>query len=226
MQPLIGVEVPLSGSRLHVFDMDGTLLIGAATVVLAGHFGDLAAGNRIEAGWLAGTVTEQEFWQTLLDVCGEATAADLDAAFHGARWMSGIADTFADIRARGEAAIVISQSPAFFVQRLQYWGAHETYGSDVEIGRPLSEGATLSPEAKVEITKDALGRLGLTSAACVAYGDSSSDVDLFDWLEHTVAVNASPAITQMAAASYTGTDISEAYAIGRRLLRAKGADLS
>jgi phosphoserine phosphatase len=206
--------------RLHVFDMDGTLLRGAATIELARHFGQLDAGHRIEARWLADDITDEEFWQTLLDICGDADEDDLDAAFHGAAWMTGIAETFVDIRERGEIGIVISQSPAFFVRRLQRWGAHETYGSDLEIGVPLRAGATLSPGAKVAITEEVLARHGLGVEHCVAYGDSSSDFDLFAWLPHTVAVNASPTIAGLAAARYEGTDIREAYALGRDLLAA------
>ena len=203
---------------LHVFDMDGTLLSGAATVVLAQHFDKLAMGEEVEARFLAGTVSDTEFWETLLEICGEATEADLDAAFHGAPWMQGVAEVFADIRTRGETAIVISQSPTFFVERLQVWGAHETYGSAVEIGVPVADDATLSADAKVAITAEALSRLGLTPEACVAYGDSGSDIGLFRWLPHTVAVNAAPAIADLASAHYAGTDLREAYALGRELL--------
>jgi phosphoserine phosphatase len=203
---------------LHVFDMDGTLLSGAATVELARHFGKLEAGQAVEARFVAGTVSDTEFWQTLLDIVGEATEADVDAAFHGAPWMQGVPETFADIRNRGETAIVISQSPLFFVRRLQSWGAHETYGSAVEIGAPLAEDATLSADAKVAITQAALTRLGLRPSECIAYGDSSSDVGLFSWLPHTVAVNATPAIAELAAARYRGTDLREAYRVGRDLL--------
>ena len=224
MPPSPLADPPERGRCLHVFDMDGTLLRGAATVELARYFGKLALGDEIEGRWLAGAISDREFWQTLLDICGEASDADVDAAFGAAPWMAGIVDVFDDIRARGEVAIVISQSPAFFVRRLEVWGAHETYGSDVEIGRALPESATLSPGAKVAITDDALARHQLTPEACVAYGDSSSDLDLFAWLPHTVAVNASAAIAELATASYVGADIWDAYTIGRRLLSTTAAE--
>lgn len=217
---------PESGCVLHVFDMDGTLLRGAATLELARHFGEPAIGEAIESRWLAGRISDREFWETLLDICGEASEADLDAAFHQSPWMSGIAEVFGDIRARGETAIVISQSPGFFVDRLQRWGADETYGSDIDIGRPVLDGATLSADAKVAITKAALDRLGQAPEACVAYGDGTSDLDLFGWLPHTVAVNSSPVIAELAAAAYTGTDMREAYRVGRQLLASDPADLT
>ncbi|KLL96144.1 haloacid dehalogenase [Rhodococcus sp. IITR03] len=207
-------------TRLHIFDMDGTLLNGAAALELSTFFGRRDVGLEIEQLWHAGQITDFDFWSTLLEVCAHATEDDLDAAFEQAAWLDGITDTFDDIRRRGEIAIVISQSPAFFVQRLRNWGAHEAYGSDVVIGQTLSEEATLSPQAKVHITRDALERYHIEPADCVAYGDSSSDVDLFGWLPNTVAVNASPLVSELAAVQYQGNDLRQAYALGRKLLSA------
>lgn len=203
---------------LHVFDLDGTLLRSAATVEIARHLGRHEIGQEIEERWLAGNITEREFWEALLEICNVASAAELDAAFLAGPWMAGIAETFADIRSRGEKVIVISQSPTFFVRGLERWGAHETYGSAVEIGQPVTDTATLVPEAKVEITEEALARFNLTPQQCVAYGDSTSDIRLFEWLPYTVAINANPALEALAAARYVGADIREAYALGRQLL--------
>jgi phosphoserine phosphatase len=209
-----------AGGILHVFDMDGTLLRGASTLELARHFGKPEVGEAIESRWLRGDITDREFWETLLAICGPATEAEIDAAFDGAPWMDGIAEVFEDIRARGETAIVVSQSPAFYVRRLQRWGAHETYGSDVRIGSPVLDDVTMSAHGKVEITKATLARLGQGPEACIAYGDGTSDLELFDWLPHTVAVNSSPVIAELAAAGYVGTDMREAYRLGRELLSA------
>lgn len=207
-------------SRLHVFDMDGTLLKGAAALDLSRYFGKLDEGFDIENRWAAGQITDTEFWSTLLAICDGATEAELDAAFEQAQWLDGVVATFEDIRRRDETVIVISQSPAFFVNRLRQWGAHETYGSDVVIGEPLAEDATLSPKEKVTITKAALERLSLSPDDCVAYGDSSSDIELFGWLENTVAVNASPAVAELASVQYRGDDLRAAYELGRGLFGA------
>jgi phosphoserine phosphatase len=198
--------------------MDGTLLRSSASVELASRVGQLDAGMDIERRWAEGTITDQEFWGRLLDICQDASDADVAAAFNTAPWMEGVAETFSDIRARGEDIIVISQSPAFFVRGLAQWGAHETYGSAVEIGRPLPDSATLQPAAKVHITQAALARRNLSRHQCIAYGDSVSDLDLFATLPHTVAVNPSPGLAALAAARYDGHDLREAYVIGRYLV--------
>ena len=55
-------------SRLHVFDMDGTLLKGAAALYLSRYFGKLDEGLDIENRWAAGQITDTEFWSTLLAI--------------------------------------------------------------------------------------------------------------------------------------------------------------
>lgn len=203
---------------LHVFDMDGTLLRGTATIELARQMGQLEAGEEIERQWFEGTISDNDFWRRLLEICADATADNLQDAFESAPWMDGIAQTFADISARGEVAIVISQSPTFFVRGLERWGAAETYGSTVEVGRPLGNSATLMPAVKVTIAGSALAARNLSPDDCVVYGDSSSDVELFRTFPNSVAVNPTPTLASLAAAKYVGTDILEAYALGRQLI--------
>jgi phosphoserine phosphatase len=218
-EPMVSISSEVGAARcLHVFDMDGTLLRSTATIELARHLGQLEGGQEIEELWFEGKITDTEFWLRLLDMCKGASGADIDEAFDNAPWMAGIAETFADIRSRGEAVIVISQSPAFFVRGLERWGAHETYGSAVELGRPLSDSATLLSETKVKITESALAIRNLSAQQCVAYGDSSSDLGLFATLPHTVAVNPTPELEALAATRYVGTDIREAYSLGRQLI--------
>ena len=203
---------------LHVFDMDGTLLRSTATIELARQMGQLEAGMEIERLWFEDKITDTDFWKRFLIICREATEADIDAAFYNAPWMDGIAETFSDIRSRGETVIVISQSPTFFVRRLQLWGEHETYGSEVEPGKPLRDSATLIAETKVSITETVLAARSLGADDCVIYGDSTSDLRLFTSFSRTVGVNPSPTLGSLAATRYVGTDIREAYAMGRELI--------
>ena len=198
--------------------MDGTLLRGSASIELARQMGQLEAGKEIERRWGEGTISDNDFWLRLLEICQDASVADLQEAFENAPWMDGIAQTFADIESRGEEAIVISQSPAFFVRGLEAWGASATYGSTVEIGQPLVNTATLMPMVKATITSSALAARNLSPTDCVVYGDSSSDVELFKIFPHSVGVNPTPALTSLAATRYVGNDIREAYALGRRLI--------
>jgi phosphoserine phosphatase len=197
-------------TRLHIFDMDGTLLRGAASVELSRHLGCFAEADAVEQAWLRGEIGDVRFWELVLPLWSDATDDEIDAAFDRAPWIDGVREVFADI----------SQSPEFFVRRLIRWGAGAAYGAAVQPGQQAEAGMLLTREDKVTIATAVLADLGLTSGDCVAYGDSTSDELLFRRLPYTVAVNGKPAIRALAAADYRGDDLRGAYRLGRGLLEA------
>jgi phosphoserine phosphatase len=207
-------------TRLHIFDMDGTLLRGAASVELSRHLGTFETADRIEQAWLGGEISDVGFWDAMLPLWIDASEAQIDEAFAGAAWIDGVRDVFDDINRRGEHIAVISQSPHFFVRRLEGWGAHHTFGSLVAPGRPTTADRLLTLQDKVDISRRLLGELMLAQADCVAYGDSTSDLLLFDQLPFSVGVNCTAALRDRAAVCYEGDDLREAYALGRALLEA------
>lgn len=207
--------------KLHVFDMDGTLLRGASVEEISRNLGCFKDAYALEQSYLRGEVSDADgprWWARVLDLWASATEDELDAAFQNSPWMARIQDVFADISARGEHSVVISQSPIFVVRRLERWGAHATYATNVEPGVLCAVDDLLTPKDKVKITRRLLAEHGIAEVDCVAYGDSISDIDLFGVLDRSVAVNADARIRSMATASYDGTDLWEAYSIGRRLL--------
>lgn len=205
-------------TRLHVFDMDGTLLRGAATVELSRHLGTFEVADAVERAWNAGQLTDLQFWEAVLPLWMDASDAEIDAAFAAAAWIEGVPEVFADIRARGEHIAVISQSPHFFVRRLEGWGAHRTFGSDVVPGRPPTTDSLLTLQDKVDITLGLLADLGLSEDDCTAYGDSRSDVLLFERLTRTVGINPTDVLRDRCAVVYEGLDLRAAYALGRDLV--------
>ncbi len=113
---------------------------------------------------------------------------------------------------------MITLSPQFFADRLLALGLHEAYGAEVPAGGEVVAERVLTPESKVYIATELLERLGLGADDTVAYGDSSSDVPLFEVLANTVAVNGSESLAERAAVTYRGNDLRAAYALGRELL--------
>ncbi|ORW64220.1 haloacid dehalogenase [Mycobacterium saskatchewanense] len=218
LQPRQSIPPLGVGRLLHVFDMDGTLMMGAATVELCRHMGRLADAITLEQEWVGGEVGEITFWERALQLWEGVTEEQVDQAFEDAMWMEGLREVFDDIDQRGERSIVISQSPHFFVRRLERWGVHATFGSDIRLGERVTADSTLQAEDKLLITQHVLAQWGLSPRQCVAYGDSSSDVALFQWLPNTVAVNARAPLTDLAAKSYTGEDLRKVYLLGRSLI--------
>lgn len=205
-------------SRLHIFDMDGTLLQGSACIELSRAYGVHRETIEIEETWARGEISDNGFWELCLPLWRGMVDADIDAAFAASPWLEGVRDVFADIRARGEWSVVISQSPKFFVDRLRDWGATYSYGALVTPGNHYGAERLISRDEKLHITNELLYRHGLTHDQCIAYGDSSSDLTLFERLPLCVAVNAKPAIRDLAKAHYDGPSIWEAYQVGRRLI--------
>ena len=205
-------------TKLHVFDMDGTLLRGSACLDISRHVGALDAVNKIEERWGRGQVGHVEFYELCIPLWSGLSEADIDDVFLATDWLDGIDEVWKDIAARGEHSAVISLSPQFFVDRLVARGVHTVHGAGVRADQQIDAAAVLTPAHKPRIVADLLTQYGLTVDDCVAYGDSASDLPLFEQLANTVAVNGSPAIVSVARAHYEGGDLREAYALGRAMI--------
>ncbi|MGB1885136.1 MAG: HAD family hydrolase [Gammaproteobacteria bacterium] len=205
-------------SRLHVFDMDGTLLEGSACFEISRSVGVLEENLQIEQAWIAGDLDDQDYWVRCLPLWKGLTDADIDIAFERAPWLDGISRVFGDIRERDEFSVVITQSPTFFAERLKRWGAHFAFGAHVCPGESSGAERMVSSDDKLAITHKLAGELDLKYDDCIAYGDSRSDLALFGTLSNTVAVNACEEIEGLAKASYQGGDLWHAYQVGRALL--------
>jgi phosphoserine phosphatase len=205
-------------SKLHIFDMDGTLLKGSATLELSRHLGQLELVNVLEERWSRGEVTHLAYWQECLPLWEGLDDAVIDKTFAATLWLNGIEAVWADIARRGEHSAVITQSPQFFADRLLAWGVGTVRGASVRAGVPPEPHMVITPDSKVPITIELMQRLEVTRDDCVAYGDSTSDVPLFRFLRNTVAVNGTASLREIAAAVYEGDDLWAAYTLGRSLL--------
>jgi phosphoserine phosphatase len=207
---------------LHVFDMDGTLLLRTtAGLEIARRLDCLPRLLELEHRFAAGTLDTRGFSAEIARLWQALTAELVAEVFDGCPWIGGLPEVLADIAERGEHSLVITMSPDFFAERLRGFGFAEVAASRFP-PLPLRElpdpAGILTPADKVRIVVAALARLGLTGRQCLAYGDSASDLPLFAHLPHTVAVNASPDLEELAAARYRGDDLLAAYRLGRGLL--------
>lgn len=200
-------------SLLHVLDMDGTLLRDTtASLEIAKRLGCLPELIALEAAFGAGALDTRGFAAEICALWQDLTREVVAEAFTEAPWISGLADVLADIRRRGERSIVITMSPDFFAAHLE---ADEVFASAfpaLPFGGAIADPAgILTPDDKVKIVDRVRAEYGLTRDQCVAYGDSGSDLPLFDALHFTVAVNASAGLRALALLEYDGDDFREAY---------------
>jgi phosphoserine phosphatase len=206
-------------ARLHLFDLDGTLLHGtAAPVLISRQLGLDAEIAALERGFVAGHIDSPEYAVRVHALWAELTDAHVTAAFEGAPWLSGIRETWTEIREGGDYCAVVSLSPSFFVERLTEWGAHAAHGSRfpaVPFTEPVEPTGILNAAAKVEIANRLCAEFGVSISDCVAYGDSLSDLELFAVVPVSVAVNADPRLVSLATHTYVGQDLRKAYALVR-----------
>ena len=207
-------------ARLHLFDLDGTLLHGStAPLEISRQLGLEAETVAIEQAISAGRIGPPEYAAQVYALWTDLTEVHVAAAFAGAPWLSGIEDVWAEIRGQGDYCAVVSLSPSFFVERLTEWGAHAAYGSRfpaLPFAEPVDPAGILSAAAKVQIADRLCEEFGVKRADCIAYGDSLSDRDLFEALPVSVAINADQHLASLATHSYAGLDLWEAYELVRR----------
>jgi phosphoserine phosphatase len=211
-----------SGVTLHVFDMDGTLLAGtSASLQIARHLGCTEELAVLEARFAAGEVDTRGFAAAIHGLWRSLTPQAVADVALASPWLNGIREVCADIRQRGERSVVITMSPDFFARHLLEFGFDDVAASRfpaLPFSEPLDPAGVLTPADKVRIVEELCARHGLPRSRCVAYGDSMSDAPLFRWLTNTVAVNADHHLAELAALSYRGDDLADAYALGRELL--------
>ena len=211
-------------SKLHIFDMDGTLLHGSACLDISRHMGHTEAVTEMEERWSAGGVGHVEFYEFLLPLWTGLTVKDVDDVFEATDWLDGVEEVWRDIARRGEHSAVITLSPQFFADRLLPWGLGSAHGAGVLAGEEPDPALVMTPESKLRVARELMEHHGVSEEDCVAYGDSASDIPLFRDLKNTVAVNGTDSLREVAAASYEGDDLRGAYEAGRRLLERSGAD--
>ncbi|MEU4267826.1 HAD-IB family phosphatase [Streptomyces sp. NPDC026092] len=206
--------------RLHLFDLDGTLIRGsAAAVEISRQLGLTEEIAALEQGFLVNGMTPDEFAVQAHALWSALTPEQVTAAFEGAPWLAGFREVWADIHAEGGRCAVISLSPDFFVERLLDWGADAAHGSrwpSVPFTEPIHRPGILDAAAKVAIARRLCAEYGLSLADCVAYGDSMSDAQLFAAVPVAVAVNADHHLAGLSRHAYAGSDLREAYDLVRK----------
>lgn len=200
---------------LHLFDLDGTLMYGSGSPIeISRQLGLSDEIDALERAFAAREMQPHQFALAAQKLWTDLTPAHVRAAFDGAPWLLGIQEVWQEIRGRGDYCAVISLSPSFFVELLLEWGAHAAHGSvfpQVPFTQLVDVAGILTPAGKVTVADRLCEQFGVTRADCIAYGDSSTDVELFAAVPVSVAVNARPYLVERATHVYEGRDLREAY---------------
>ena len=206
--------------RAHVFDMDGTLLHGTtAPILLAAALDAGDALAELEERFATGAASTVEFARALHELWGVVTPETAEQAFAAAPVLGGLRDVLADIHDRGERACLITMSPDYFAEQFLAFGFDAIFASRFprSTGVPLDESAILTPEDKPVLAARFCAEHGLALADAIAYGDSMSDVFLFEAVGVRVSVNGDHHLAERSDVAVEGTDLLVAYRAAREL---------
>ena len=206
--------------RAHVFDMDGTLLHGTtAPILLAAALDADDALAALEERFATGAASTVEFARALHELWGVVTPETAQQAFAAAPVLGGLREVLADIHDRDERACLITMSPDYFAEQFLAFGFDAVFASrfprsdDV----PLDESSILTPEDKPVLAARFCAEHGLALADAIAYGDSMSDVFLFEAVGVRVSVNGDHHLAERSDVAVEGTDLLVAYRAAREL---------
>jgi phosphoserine phosphatase len=207
--------------RAHFFDMDGTLLVGTtAPLLLAEALGETESLHALEQRFATGTATAVDFARAIHAQWGPVEAAVARAAFDVAPLLENIPEVLADIHAHGEKACLITMSPAYFAEQFLEFGFDAVFASrfPADADTPLDETAILNPEDKPRLAAAFCEEHDLRLEEAVAYGDSMSDVFLFDAVGVRISVNGDHHLETLADIAIEGPDLLAAYRAARDLI--------
>jgi phosphoserine phosphatase len=206
--------------RAHVFDMDGTLLHGtSASLLLAEALGELDALHDLEARFAGGHATAVDFARAVHQLWGVIPADVVAQAFAAAPLLANVREVLADIHARDERACLITLSPDYFAERFLEFGFDAVYASGFprDADTPLDESRILDVASKPVLARAFCEQHGLQLDQAIAYGDSMSDVLLFEQVAIRIAVNADHHLADRSDVAVSGLDLLPAYEAARRL---------
>jgi phosphoserine phosphatase len=81
------------------------------------------------------------------------------------------------------------------------WGFDDYYGSDYEVVEGVFTGKILnyiSAEQKIECLQDFLRKNNIKPEECIAVGDGSTDIPIFQFCGKSIAINSSPKVRESA----------------------------
>ena len=206
--------------RAHVFDMDGTLLHGTtAPILLAAALDADDALAALEERFATGAASTVEFARALHELWGVVTPETAQQAFAAAPVLGGLREVLADIHDRDERACLITMSPDYFAEQFLAFGFDAVFASRFPRSddAPLDESAILTPEDKPVLAARFCAEHGLALADAIAYGDSMSDVFLFEAVGVRVSVNGDHHLAERSDVAVEGTDLLVAYRAAREL---------
>lgn len=207
--------------------MDGTLL--PKTTALLELAKELNLSEELlvlEQRFAAKEINPKQLARLIFNLWGVVDEDTSLRVFNKAPKLKHIKEVVEDIHRSGGLAAVITLSPDFFANHFLAYGFDHVYASQFpkDENTAFDPGLILNPEAKPMIAKKLHEDKRLGKPAIIAYGDSLSDVPMFEQANVSISVNGDAHLEQLATYHYKGDDLWEAYKLASSSVISKGVN--
>ena len=204
--------------RIVFFDIDGTLTRGVSSgAYLANLLGHGKLMEEAEAAYARGEIDNDEVCR--IDAAGYAgrSTEELFGMLEAMPLVDGVARAVEAVHAaEGEAHIASLTWGVVAAYLCERYGFDGYVGSELEVKDGVCTGGValaLESEGKCAYARELCAARGVDLDACIAIGDSRSDIPLFELVGTSIAFNATEEAERAATHAYRGSDIAEALAL-------------
>jgi len=186
--------------KLAVFDLDGTLKQARAPYVyLHRRLGTTDEADKFFAQGMAGEIVYEEWLRLDASLWVGTPQATLERLLRQNPYLPGARETVTALKARGVRVAIVSSGLLLHAEMVaDELGVGPVFGNELffdgDAANPVVSGRVrvhLTYHGKGQIMERLQAQLGVSPAACLAVGDTSSDVPLFERAAVGVAVNPS-----------------------------------
>ena len=201
--------------KLISFDLDDTLIRGIHSVmfpcILNGKEKEHAAIQEKEDAGMLDYISADYLRAELLKGLEESKIAN--SFLEIANPVKGIQNVVDTLHIEDIMCIVITVGPKQVAKAVcDIWGFDGYYGSDYEVKNGIFTGKIrdyINAENKIKCLIDFCAKNGIMPDECIAVGDGSTDVPLFEYCGKSIAINASPEIGNKATYAINTQDLSD-----------------
>jgi phosphoserine phosphatase len=186
--------------RLAVFDLDGTLKREKDPYMyLHSHLGTAEAAEQWVAPGLSGEIPYEEWLRLDVSLWRGIPRSRIEQVLRENPYLPGARETVAAMKERGVRVAIISTGLLLHAQIVAHdLGISPVYANEIMFERDGAE-AVVSGQTRAHVTLGEKGRLmenlqselGVRAEQCLAVGDGSSDIPLFERAGVSVALNPS-----------------------------------
>lgn len=210
-------------SRLAFFDLDGTLKAARSPYAyLHEHLGFSAQCAEYAAAFYRGEIDYGEWLRRDVALWKGLPAGRIEALLRANPYLPGAPAFVRALVAAGVTTIIITTGPDLHARMVaSELGVHHFHANIISVADGVLTGASethVAEGAKGRLVESYQARYGIAPARCLAIGDTPSDVDMFQRVGMSVAVNPSaPAVAAAARIVLPTPDLTPLPELLRRL---------